>query len=219
MMKKIVNDEQLWATSNVKETCADLYESISGGDNSMDIEELERWAMKNWMEMKRDFADGRFDNIASKRASPVSPSSSRASPTTTSVATSPIKFGQGAPQSLSPPIPRTFDAVYPSIGGTAGSKSTGSLLVNATDTPPPLRIEDKHRALEEARRLRAAAQKAAEDAMRAQARAKRPNYCGCVCGGGSICCREHRSAVSRICWEVAQVAGHPCEDDARPPPT
>lgn len=173
MMKKIVNDEQLWATSNVKETCADLYESISGGDNSMDIEELERWAMKNWMEMKRDFADGRFDNIASKRASPVSPSSSRASPTTTSVATSPIKFGQGAPQSLSPPIPRTFDAVYPSIGGTAGSKSTGSLLVNATDTPPPLRIEDKHRALEEARRLRAAAQKAAEDAMRAQARAKR----------------------------------------------
>ena len=156
MIKKVVNDEKLWDESHVKETATDLYESISGGDNQMDIEELERWLSTGWLQLKRSLVG----------SSPVAGQSTNVPPS---------QAQRDSSRSPSPPASQHFEMPLPSFGA---SKSMSSLLrpsspSAAAAAPIPSRLDDKQRAVAEARRLRAAAEQATKEAQKAQARLMR----------------------------------------------
>lgn len=56
MMKKILNDSQLW-DDELREVCKDTFKIISGGDKTLDVIEFERWLNKGWLRHKAELVD------------------------------------------------------------------------------------------------------------------------------------------------------------------
>ena len=172
MMKKIVGDELVWTSTNVKETTIELFASISGGDGSMDIEEFERWLGQMWLQMKAQYKPPKEPPPSPPRSSlPSSPTTTLAAlsePPSTSASPMPDRVGgvsyDDAAVYTPSPVKRT-PVKYQSIGK--------SLTTDAPEQSEGVIMSDRHRDIAEARRLKAMAQQAVQEAMAAQARAKR----------------------------------------------
>ena len=174
MMKKVVGDEDVWYDKDVKDVVKTLYDSIAG-DAGMNIEELERWLLKDWLEVQRKCAAEAAPMVLSER------SQSRASVTMTDASTMtdcsetisvvPPPHVHIPTQSASPNSSRNSPTLlYASLGN--GSKRT-STLQQIQGRIDMRKSQDRQRALAKARHLRADAQQATEAALKAQARAQR----------------------------------------------
>ena len=56
MFKKLVGNEGVWTSSNVKDACIALFNRIAGTDAEVDIEELQMWMVKGWAKRKNAMA-------------------------------------------------------------------------------------------------------------------------------------------------------------------
>ena len=61
MIKKVLNYERVWRDTDIKDVVAELFDSLSGSDKQLSVEELDRWMMKGWAVRKRQVT--RFDKM------------------------------------------------------------------------------------------------------------------------------------------------------------
>ena len=58
MLKKIVNDNELW-DQTLREVVTQAFTKVSKGDKSMNVIEFDQWILKGWMRMQTQLKDAK----------------------------------------------------------------------------------------------------------------------------------------------------------------
>ncbi len=186
MMKKLIGDDDIWEETEVKDVALDVFDSVSGGDGDMDLEEFERWMLNGWIEMKKalihDRQMKRWEKDAEKGEASAAAAGSKGGRSMTVEEEIAARLSEEKrmgtphkplPRSASPALPRS--ASQKSIDGN----STVEFALDGSPMPGPFAkaqgatLPARQKAINDAIRLRAKATAAQLAAKQAQERATR----------------------------------------------